>query len=310
MDCPSCGLSNSKNAIKCDCGFCFEVNSSKTESKTSSSKLCLAEGELREFNAEKDQIAMANSVCSQCGEKANDSIKFVPCVSHTHYWAGSSDGYTNDDDIEIWPISLCESCMPESYILYLKNRMKSGLKTSGTALVALTISIGGLIFNLSTTESGPGNPDLALTVIQAPVNFLDTIFKIAMFLALAYGVFALPYGAWKSVINFIKLKTFRGLKSIPPKKMIHTFAGEGERIIEEIEAALYNKVSGVYGSFLIPRFKNIKELSGEARQRANKIGSVSKKWRTIETKNIANNIKGVMHRLPSNLRDLAKNKGY
>ncbi len=185
--------------------------------------------------------------CSHCGKQEATDIRYLACGS-TSQWDKNNypvpnTTFTTKDDIKVWKVALCDSCMPQSYKVFLQNRKKKAVKTMGWCSLCLAAAIVGG-FAGATKVWG----------------LLGALLNVALGIALLIGVIGVPANIIIYIINSIRLRNIDQIGIIPEKNQDKCFQGEGERIIKEMEKDKPNHSESIWGDFPLPMHMELKEL--------------------------------------------------
>lgn len=185
--------------------------------------------------------------CSHCGKQDDSNMRYLACVA-TSLWTRNNypapnTSFRTKDDLKIWKVVLCDSCMPLSYKVFLQNRKKEAVKTLGLCFLCLAAAIVGG-FAGATKVWG----------------LLGALLNVALGIALLIGVIGVPANIIIYIINSIRLRNIDHTGIIPEKNQDKCFQGEGERIIKEMEKGKPNYSESIWGEFPLPIHMELKEL--------------------------------------------------
>jgi hypothetical protein len=189
--------------------------------------------------------------CSHCGKQEATDIRYLACGSTSQWdknnYPAPNTTYTTKDDIKIWKVALCDSCLPLSYKVFLENRKKRTIKTLGWSSFLLVISV--FAFYLI---------DIGVLQDSNPLRYpLRVIFSVAITISFIIGIVGVPASLIILIINSAQLRNLNQTGAIAEKNKAKSFIGEGERLIKEMET---NRSTEIEANFPLPRFREFKDL--------------------------------------------------
>jgi hypothetical protein len=186
--------------------------------------------------------------CSRCGGLPTIAMQ-ATCVAKTKW------GHTNANPVDpaivsvvkvakpetvvgeqkLWHIGLCNPCQIKGFVDHLQSTIRGNRKFLTWAPVVLVISLGVLALFIFTST----NP-------EGPLTLVVTLF----FLAAVVCIIGIPISAIELSGNLRQLKLTNSMTSVPQKKIIESFDGEANRILESLEKGR----TDIFGSFSLPEF--------------------------------------------------------
>jgi hypothetical protein len=200
--------------------------------------------------------------CSRCGSSDFVDARFAACVATSH-WVKSNypaPGYTyidRNDDIRLWQIPLCRTCIPSGYRAFLRDRLKKVATQLGLCSFMLIVGVLGILFKIY----GP-TPSFH-------IKPLEWLFAAVITFAVFAGVIGVPVCTLMWVINFRRLKGLEKSGVVPAKQIDKSFWGEGQRIVKALMPEVGKTEGKVWGEFPLPehRTHNLIEFTPEERKK-------------------------------------------
>jgi len=177
--------------------------------------------------------------CSQCGKQDASNIRYLACGSlckwEKNNYPAPITYYTKKNDIKIWKVALCDSCLPLTYRIFLQNRKRKAIKWLVYCFFFLIVAVGGIYLKIT----------LKLTLDN---YLLNVILSIALTISAFIGIIGIPISLITLITNSIKLRILCEKGVVTEKNKNKSFIGEGERIIKEME-------KGIKFDFTLPKIK-------------------------------------------------------
>jgi len=152
---------------------------------------------------------------------------------------------TTKDDIKVWKVALCDSCVPSGYKEFLLNRIRTSLKMLGLCSLLLALAVAGIYWDAATT--GP--------------YFMRVVLAIALTIASIFGVIGVPSAIVILLVNLARLRRLSQTGTVDAKNEAQSFIGEGERLIKKMEPIAENHQSTeVDPNFPLPKFRGVEYL--------------------------------------------------
>ncbi|MBE3115618.1 hypothetical protein IMZ68_00280 [Candidatus Bathyarchaeota archaeon] len=151
---------------------------------------------------------------------------------------------TTKDDLKIWKIALCDSCMPSSYKVFLQTRIRKSLGALGICSLCLAIVI------------------VFLFVIPAvfphakPSGITGLIGLVVMGVSMVIGTIGVPVNLIILIVNSGRLRHLNQTGAIPENSKTKSFIGEGQTLIKKMET---NRSAEMDVNLPLPRFR-LKDL--------------------------------------------------
>jgi hypothetical protein len=191
------------------------------------------------------------SQCSHCGSSSSVDVRYVACVATSEWnqnnYPAPNTTMNTKDDIRLWKIPLCATCIPSSYRTYLSNligKMETRLVICSIALVTLILFT---YFNISSYALANSN------ILMDQISRLVLVVFIMMLIV--FGVGGVPFYAVKLIINFARLKSLDNKGVVPPKQIDKSFIGEGQRILKALAPQNGEPEEKIVGDFPLPEHK-------------------------------------------------------
>ncbi len=241
--------------------------------------------------------------CSHCESQGRHDLRYVACLAQTKYWSGGGGSYFNNDNVTIWRVPLCSTCMPKARLFYLDGQQRSAIRTAGVGILGL---VGAVVLFLVGSWTGLGSDmksdSVVESVIKAPKNFLEGMYMLLMAGCFGAGVVMVPYGAVKALVNSLRRRTMTATDVVPTRWLDKCFVGEAERSLALLEAQ-QGATTAPTGQYPLPGFKELSELSEEERSKALEYkGSVQWRKRTIVS-SVGRSSQKLIDKLPNDLRE-------
>lgn len=186
-----------------------------------------------------------NYRCSHCGKQEATDIRYLACGSTSQWdknnYPAPNTTLTTKDDIKVWKVALCDSCMPSSYKVFLQNRIRQSLKLLGICSFLLAIAVVGIYTGAATSG----------------VYFLRMLLGFALAIGLIIGIIGVPTNLIILFVNSVRLRNLNRSGAIAEKNKAKSFIGEGQRLIKEIEK---NQSPEIESDFPLPKFREFKDL--------------------------------------------------
>jgi hypothetical protein len=180
--------------------------------------------------------------CSQCGKQEIPNIRYLACAATSQWdwnnYPAPNTFVTTKDDIKLWKLGLCDTCMPQSYKIFLQNRIKKTAKIFGICLFLLAFCAGVIYSGIA--EGGP------------------YLLGAAIAIGLIIGIIGVPVNLIILIVNSARLRKLVQTGLVDKKNQDKSFIGEGERLIKEMEKG---QSSGLKSAFPLPQFKELKDVS-------------------------------------------------
>ena len=247
-----------------------------------------------------------DNCCSQCGQKNEADIRYLACIAKTKYCNREGVCYFNNDNVEFWKIQLCKKCQPRSRMIFIKGRIKSGLKSFGSGLALVCIGLLCLLFTpLSDMLETSGS--LVENAVSGASDWMDWLLLFASFIALATGIPMFLWGIFSVPKHLLLKKKFQSDLTVSNKWINRCVVGEGERILSLLASGTKQTQTykQVFGEYILPKFKNASELSPKEKEEAAKSHNMVQ-WRKREIiqRAIGNTIDEVTRKLPKEKKPL------
>lgn len=237
MFCAMCGKQQVDNAR-----FCRSCGADLTES-TSPGDAAVAKCAHRPFND-------SDGFCSACGSSDSVEVRFAACVATSEWgknnYPAPNTEVTTRDDIRLWRIPLCRTCIPSGYRWFLRNRVKR-------MRIVTCVSSFPLIFGV-------------LFIYFLADNSL--LFALSA-VTIAIGVVGMAVGTVNWIGNFRRLKGLERRGVVPEMQIDKSFVGEGQRIIKALVpdglqstwlVGHGEALGKVWGEFSLPEHKTFGEI--------------------------------------------------
>jgi hypothetical protein len=179
--------------------------------------------------------------CSRCGGDNDVDVRLAVCGATAQWqqnnFPAPNTTVTHYNNIRLWRLALCRSCLPESYRIFLRNHIR---RIGGQLVLYALLGVIALFcwfFQVSNA--------LGLT------PFLGRLFVFAVVGASLASVIGTPVCAFILLLDWRRLRALGKTSVVPVKRLDKSFVGEGQRIIEALRP---HHPSGekVFGEFQLP----------------------------------------------------------
>ncbi len=179
-------------------------------------------------------------------------VRFAACGAISKWLDMKSypvDQYvTTYDDILVWRIPLCRTCIPSGYQSFLRNRLKK---------VAIPLGVSSFLLAVG-----------ALVLIRS-LQFGIVLICILL-VSLIVGAVGVPIYLVMLIVNLSRWIGFLKRSGEVPAKWIHrSFIGEGQRIINALMPGRGKPRGKVWGEFLLPVHKPLDQAEVAPDKRKN-----------------------------------------
>lgn len=191
--------------------------------------------------------------CSQCGSSDSVDVCFAACVATTRWWRNDNSVPTTKDDIRLWRVALCRTCILTNYRSFLRKCQKD--TTLVFALCSFALIIVVLFYLVTHFFTTPGPPTNSLYKLE------NDLLAIGLSILTIVGVIGVPSSAVGWIVRFIQLKGLERSGVVPAKQIDKSYIVEGQRII----AVLFKRgkpAGKVWGKFPLPEHKTKDEIEG------------------------------------------------
>jgi hypothetical protein len=194
--------------------------------------------------------------CSRCGA-IDDLVTRVAAVGASTTWktkVNRSDFHTQDD-LKIWEIALCKSCLISSYKDHFKGNIKLAITFFG---VSILMAVGAL-YVFKEFGQYPAS-EVAQT---GRVSLLGGAASLILLFVLLVAACFLVGTAINLIVALTRHSRNRKIvtaDSLPQKHQDKAFRTEGYRIIREVEKDDANPNEAVMHKFPLPQFKAFADL--------------------------------------------------
>ena len=189
-------------------------------------------------------------LCSQCRKKEVLNIRYLACVATSRWeklnYPAPNTFINTKDDIKLWKLGLCDTCMPLSYKVFLQHRIKKASKMFGICFFLLAFSAGVIYSGIA--QGGP------------------YLLGMAIAIGLIIGIIGVPVNLIILIVNSTRLRNLKQTGVIVGKNQNKSFIGEGERIIKEMEKGQSSEQSV---EFPLPQYKEFKNLPMTDKEKKN-----------------------------------------
>jgi len=247
----------------------------------------------------------ANLKCSRCGSTSISETRYSACASKS-CWQGENYPVPSiptwvNDDIEIWHVALCDSCLVKSYTDFLSNQIQKAIKFLKFSPLLL---LGGIALGFGVLKllPEPGTDSVGRLI---PFRIFETItylgglgLSACLIIASLIGV---PFNIIRYILNSKRLTHTKETLDFPKALTDNAFIGEAKRIIDALETKTEDKV---IGSFTLPRYKG-RHKRPENRKK-NLGGNLTNRTRNIL--GVYSSLSKLQDSLPSEWKDLLQNK--
>ena len=239
-----------------------------------------------------------NLKCSRCGSTSISETRYSACVSKScwqgeNYPVPSMPTWVNDD-IEIWHVALCDSCLTKGYIDFLSGEVRKSIKF----LKLSPFMFFGSIIGFTILRFFFGTEGVSkLEELSAIPFLLYSAAGIMLAGLLIVSIVGVPFNIIRYILNSKRLTHTKETLDFPKARADNAFIGEAQRIIDALETKTEGRV---IGSFTLPRYK------GRHKHPENR-----KKNLTNRTRNILGvypSLSKLQDSLPSEWKDLLQNK--
>jgi len=186
-------------------------------------------------------------LCVHCLQQRNSTMRYVACIATSKYNViyplESGREETTWDDIKIWKLNLCDSCITEGYKLFL-NKKRTGLIS---ILVCCSLALIYSLFHIGIF----GKYDSFIGSIFGKPDFMYGL-DIMIIIGSPVGIVASLIGIY---VNYIRRRNMAESGFVPDKRQKYSFIETGEIAIKYLEKGEPAEIKSL--DLHLPEFKEI-----------------------------------------------------